>query len=305
MTVLLAILAVFAAPTRAVAWYAGTAQQCFAADNNDDGVIDAVDMQRATAHYNGGFAWYEYPERYDPLFDIWPNLTPDGHIDIRDLQFVFGRFGMTCPTPWETLGGNYANEWPCVGGAGDPIGTIFLLGGPDAATATQLANDRLGDSGMTTGYGDPIPGIPPFTSRDNFLDNGGCVEGDITRATNGGWHTDLGCLPYCIDSRWHTRCIVHAQPSAYGYWASCTPHWDSGPPPDCPEHYVPAVYNGTENYGGSGYDAARDWLHYQLVQQRGMTFVGPVFFNNTQPRSQCDGTIFSFADSKVNVIVLQ
>jgi hypothetical protein len=104
------------------------------------------------------------------------------------------------------------------------------------------------------------------------------------------------------------RAIVHAQPSAYGYWASCTPHWDSGPPPTCSSHYVPEVYNREDrpdNYAGSGYDAARDWLHYQLVQQHGMTFVGPVSFENTVPRSQCDGTMTAHANGKVNVIAIQ
>ena len=236
-------------------------------------------------------------------------LRPDGRMDCKADPGGGGGPAAT-PTPgpsvWETLGGSYANASPCAGGTHDPIGTIFLLGGPDAATATQLANNRLSDIGMTTGYGHPIPGGPELTSRDNFLDNGGCVEGDITRATGSGWSISIpDCIPWCIESRWHTRCIVHAQPSAYGYWASCTPHWDSGPPPDCPEHYVPEVYNGPENYGGSGYDAARDWLWWQLVYVRSMADAGPVFFNNTLLRSQCDSTMTSRADSKVNIIALQ
>lgn len=159
---------------------------------------------------------------------------------------------------------------------------------------------------MNTGYGHPIPNGPELTGRDNFLDNGACVEGDITRGTAAGWSVSIpDCLPWCIESRWHVRCIVHSQRSSYGYWASCTPHWDSGPPPSCPEHYVPRVYNGTENYSGSGYDAARDWLWYQLVRVRGMKDAGQVYFKNDLPRSQCNGTIFSQADRKVNVIRLR
>jgi len=73
----------------------------------------------------------------------------------------------------------------------------------------------------------------------------------------------------------------------------------------CDKHYVPTVYNGTENYGGSGYDAARDYLYWHLVTDLGMTDAGPVFFNNTKLRPQCNGTVFSRADSKVNVIALQ
>jgi hypothetical protein len=234
-----------------------------------------------------------------------------------DLQKVLGAEGTTCllPTIWETLGGSYANAWPCAGGTGDPIGTVFLMASVNASSASQLADDRLFEIGMGSGYGSVPPWVPSFTDRDNFLDNGGCVEGAITRGTNKGWHTDLFCLPYCVDSRWHVRCIVHAQPSPYSYWASCTPHWDSAPPPPpcplcpppCDKHYVPRVYNGTENYGGSGYDAARDWLWYQLIYVRSIaTDVGPVFFDNKALRSQCDNTIFSqTVDGKVNVILLQ
>ena len=138
-----------------------------------------------------------------------------------------------------------------------------------------------------------------MTSRDNFRDNGACVEGDITRATSPGWHY---CgLGVCIDSRWHTRCVVHSQPSAYGYWASCTPHWDW---PACFKHEVPPIYNGTENYSGSGFDAGRDWLWWQLIQESGMTFVGPVSFNNTAPHTQCNGDV-TIANGRVNVILLQ
>jgi hypothetical protein len=200
------------------------------------------------------------------------------------------------PSIWQTLGGNYAYDTPCTGTTGDPIGTILLVAGPDAATASQLAFDRLSDIAMTSGY-EPI-----ITDRSDFRDNGGCVEGAITRGTNDGFHPSLSCLPYpyCVDPRWHTRCIVHAQPSPFGYWASCTPHWDW---PACPKHEVPPVYNGPENYSGSGYDAARDWLHYQLVTELGMVDAGQVFFDHSVGTQQCTAE-FTFETNKVNVIAL-
>jgi hypothetical protein len=66
------------------------------------------------------------------------------------------------------------------------------------------------------------------------------------------------------------------------------------------------VYNGTDNYGGSGYDAARDWMWYQFVHERGMTDADQVFFNNKDFRPQCNNPdMSSRADGKVNVIALQ
>ena len=55
---------------------------------------------------------------------------------------------------------------------------------------------------------------------------------------------------------------------------------------------------------GSGFDAARDWLWYQLVQQHGMTFTGYTYFNNRSGRTQCNGDVTQ-ADGKVNLIQLR
>ncbi len=85
------VVAVFAAPTRAVADPHGDPQTCFAADNTHDGRIDVLDMQRASAHYGAP----EYGP-YDPQFDIEPLFAPDGDIDIKDLQKVFGRNAGIC-----------------------------------------------------------------------------------------------------------------------------------------------------------------------------------------------------------------
>jgi hypothetical protein len=270
-------------------------QQCIVADFTNNGAIDIQDMQAVSAHYGttrGGPNW-------DPRFDIEPRSAPDGDIDIKDIQHVFGRFGMTCSTLWNALGGNYAYDSPCADGNGDPIGTILVM--PFITypyNAPQRVYDRLSDIGMASGYN------ILWTTRDNFRDDGNCVEGAITRATNDGWHFERVGLFWVVivDSRWHTRCIVHAQPSFYGEWASCTPHWDS---PACGKHEVPPVYNGTEDYSGSGFDAARDWMWWQLIRVRGMLDAGPVYFyRDPLGRIQCNGDS-TFAESKVNVIVLQ
>jgi hypothetical protein len=155
---------------------------------------------------------------------------------------------------------------------------------------------------MASGHGHILPTLGiDLTSYDDFRDDGACVEGEITRATNDGFHVCAAIPPYCVDPRWHARCAEHTLSSPYGYWASCTPHWDW---PACGKHEVPPVYNGDENYTGSGFDAARDWLWYQLVHQYGMTFVGPVNFSNRSGRVQCNGDI-TRADGKVNVIQLR
>lgn len=293
-------------------------QACSAADNTGDGVIDLRDMQAEAAHYAQSIG----DPLYDVRFDVWSwnpltgsTVGPDGDIGTPDIQLVFSRFGFTCAPNWETLGGSYANDPPCAGGTGDPIGTILLMPFTfvwPAPSALQRFNDSLSNIGMTSGYNFL------WTTRDNFKDGGGCAEGAITRATNKGWSTVLSCFPalICTDSRWHTRCEVHYAWWA-GNWASCTPHWDSAPPDSnhapgyysitnpVGKHYVPAVYNGTDNYTGSGYDAARDWLWYQLIRQYGIgTDVGQQYFSNTFDRIQCYGPA-SHADGKVNIILLR
>lgn len=180
---------------------------------------------------------------------------------------------------WETLGGSYANDAPCQGGTADPITTVLLTTSTTASDALQLTSDRLYEIGMTSGYN------PLWTTKDSFRDEGGCVEGEITRATNEGWQAcTTPPLFICTVSRWHARGNLYSVPSAFGYWSPVTPHWEA---PACPRdltgvenHYVPAVYNGPENYSGSGFDAGRDWLCWQLVHQYGMQDMGSVSYDN-------------------------
>jgi hypothetical protein len=99
-------------------------------------------------------------------------------------------------------------------------------------------------------------------------------------------------------------------PAPYGYWAACTPHWDQVA--DCgifSGHYVPEVWagHGNEgewgNWGGSGFDAARDWLWWQLTQVEGHQSLGWMDYGNTQALRQCNGE-WTALDGKVNIIRL-
>ena len=58
--------------------------------------VDVVDDQLIAFRYGAFFGVLTY----DPFFDLEPNTTPtDFDIDIKDLQFVFGRNGSTCTAP--------------------------------------------------------------------------------------------------------------------------------------------------------------------------------------------------------------
>jgi len=58
--------------------------------------VDVVDDQLISFRYGATFGILTY----DPFFDLEPNTTPtDFDIDIKDLQFVFGRIGSTCADP--------------------------------------------------------------------------------------------------------------------------------------------------------------------------------------------------------------
>jgi len=68
--------------------------QALEADLNQDCMVNVIDEQLESVRY---------PARlgsllYDPFFDLQPQWT-DGDIDIKDLQFVYGRDGLVCPTP--------------------------------------------------------------------------------------------------------------------------------------------------------------------------------------------------------------
>jgi hypothetical protein len=57
--------------------------------------VDVIDAQRMAFRY-GAFMGQLL---YDTFFDLEPFVTPDFDIDIKDLQFVFGRIGSGCQEP--------------------------------------------------------------------------------------------------------------------------------------------------------------------------------------------------------------
>ncbi|HWQ29014.1 MAG TPA: hypothetical protein VNN12_08320, partial [Dehalococcoidia bacterium] len=63
-------------------------------DLNRDCVVNVTDDQMISVRYLAVFGMLAY----HPYFDLEPVYT-DGDIDIKDVQFVFGRNGSTCKTP--------------------------------------------------------------------------------------------------------------------------------------------------------------------------------------------------------------
>ena len=69
------------------------AAACVKYDFNSDATIDVSDAQRSANRYGATVG----QPGYDVRFDVYPNLVPDGEIDIQDLQKVFGRAFGNCP----------------------------------------------------------------------------------------------------------------------------------------------------------------------------------------------------------------
>lgn len=67
---------------------------CVRFDFNHDNVVDLLDDQNEAFRYG---AYEGYSLHYDRWHDLWPPLSPDHEIDIRDLQSVWGR-NARCPT---------------------------------------------------------------------------------------------------------------------------------------------------------------------------------------------------------------
>jgi hypothetical protein len=57
--------------------------------------VQVTDAQRIAFRYGSFFGQL----LYDTFYDMEPFVTPDFDIDIKDLQFVFGRIGSTCADP--------------------------------------------------------------------------------------------------------------------------------------------------------------------------------------------------------------
>jgi hypothetical protein len=158
----------------------------------------------------------------------------------------------------------------------DPVTTVYRR----ASTATDLTNHIRHHGGLTH-----------QTSLQHFRDNGSCVEGEIGLADEGG---TSGCFPQlvCGSTRWHVRGNINSRSDPQGgVWASLTPHWDSsdGSPADACGHIVRPVYDGGDNYSGSGFDAGKDWFWWQTVQVGGHHFEGAQYWDNRLTNVQCNG----------------
>ncbi len=238
------------------------------------------------------------------MHTIWI-YSGNGH-ESGTLEFSYTSSSHTADTDWEADGGEYSFDEGCHPGVEiDPITTILISDEPTHTDAQQQTEDALTDAGLEHG-------VNAATTRQYFSDHGYCVEGSITQASKDsqGW----GGIGLWWESRWHTRCNVVSLPSPVGYWSACTPHWDETDS-DCPSaipqvpgnHYVPDVFNDhVPNQGdweGSGFDAGRDWLWTELIED-GMSFVGYLDYDNVQPMQQCNGQ-WTQADGKVNIIQLQ
>ena len=70
-------------------------------DLNLDCTVNVIDEQMISFRFQSSFGVFPYHEFYD----LEPARQPDGDIDIKDVQFVYGRDGRICegPTPTPTL----------------------------------------------------------------------------------------------------------------------------------------------------------------------------------------------------------
>ncbi len=115
-------------------------------DVNYDCRIDVIDEQSLAGRYGSSFgAW-----PYNALFDLEPS-NPDFDIDIKDLQFVFGRDGDTCgeplpetetPTPTPLAGTQTVTAGPtATPGGATPTQTVTAgpTATPGATTPTSTA----------------------------------------------------------------------------------------------------------------------------------------------------------------------
>lgn len=236
----------------------GVATRCFCTENPFTGSTSCSDTGDGSGGGGGGPLPSPTPPR-TPTPTATPSRTP---------------VPPATPTPssyFEENGGEYSYGTTCQNGTEiDPITTVFMTN----ASETNIIS-KFRDIGMNTG-----PGVG--TTKQNYRDNGGCVQGEISQATDDAFGPCVWGL--CANSRWHARCNVYSQPGPTGTWATCTPHWDSGEGViyDSCVHFVPATYDGNDNYTGSGFDAGRDWLWWQLVHERGQGFNGVQNYANVQ-----------------------
>ena len=144
-------------------------------DVNYDCKVNVVDDQGVSGRYGTSFGI----QPYDQFFDLEPQKA-DQDIDIKDLQFVFGRDGTTCegseepeptptPTATATATGAPATATPTPSGGEtatptpeSPTATYTPSGG---ATATATSTPAAGPSATPTASPTAGPPAPSATPR--------------------------------------------------------------------------------------------------------------------------------------------
>lgn len=118
-------------------------------DVNRDCRVNVIDEQSVSGRYGSSFGIWPY----QPFFDLEPSV-PDSDIDIKDLQFVYGRDGNTCegppplvetPTPTATV-----TYTPTASGTATAVATATPVG---TQTATPVSSQTP----------TPAPGTPTMT----------------------------------------------------------------------------------------------------------------------------------------------
>lgn len=118
-------------------------------DLNKDCIVNVVDEQIISHRYQATFGSL----LYRPFYDLEPSAITDGDIDIKDLQFVYGRDGTACeeeipPTPTPTATGEVVTgtptptatptNTPTPTACNDAMAVDAVSGGPIDGTGTVI-----------------------------------------------------------------------------------------------------------------------------------------------------------------------
>ncbi len=256
------------------------------ADFNNDCVIDIVDDQQVAYRWGSYFSLPIYDTKYDnePYFTTG---AYDWDIDIKDVQFVFGRNFFLCIDFWdpETSMGMFSlksgSETACknAGAFNQISGSDYV----DPVTVVFFANSR---SDVLSNHASHH-GLPhlEYDGEQRVWEIKSCGYEDVDAGSNSGG----SIIPPDPWERWHLRAWVtfglgHL---TWGKFAVATPHFDDDDN-DC-GHFVPQIYPYDDIYPGfqgSGFDAGREWVYQRFVLEGGHGFGGSHYWGNRTPIKQ-------------------
>ena len=118
-------------------------------DVNYDGIVNVIDEQAVSGRYGTGFGIWPY----NVFYDLEPVLA-DFDIDIKDLQFVYGRDGRTCEEPEQPQGTPTPTPLPATATPSPGTGT------PGTSTPTP-ATGTPSTPGPSPTAGTPLPSPTP------------------------------------------------------------------------------------------------------------------------------------------------